>query len=288
VYSAFPWLARGEAAEAARDSDAFTVYDGFVPDAGPRLDPRQSDRAISASSLESLAACPFRYFLERGLGVEPIEDAEPDPDQWLDPLTRGLALHTLYATLLRELREINEAPDPQRHSLRLRSLGEQKLAELRTLIPPPSESVFDRERAEILRDLDLFLRLEAEAPGRVPVGLEVAFGAGTAQGEPLAQADPVTLDLGAGLCFRLRGRIDRLDRLPDDSLEVVDYKTGRYRPDDWAGTFAGGRLLQHALYALAGRNAPDVTSFHHVNGIHDQVRSCPGSPAEIFIWVLPR
>jgi hypothetical protein len=39
---------------------------------------------------------------------------------------------------------------------------------------------------------------------------------------------------------------------------------------------------------IHGRNAPDVTSFHHVNGIHDQVRSCPGSPAEIFIWVLPR
>ena len=253
VYSAFPWLARGEAAEAARDSDAFTIYDGFVRDAGPRLDPRQSGRAVSATSLESLAACPFRYFLERGLGVEPIEDAEPDPDQWLDPLTRGVALHALYATLPRELREKNEAPDPGRHGPRLRSLGEQKLAELRTLIPPPSESVFDREREEFLRDLDLFLRLEAEASGRVPVGLEVSFGAGTAEGEPLAQADPVTLDLGAGLGFRLRGRIDRLDRLPDGSFEVVDYKTGRYRPDDWAGTFAGGRVLQHALYALAAR-----------------------------------
>jgi len=85
------------------------------------------------------------------------------------------------------------------------------------------------------------------------VGLEVSFRAGTAEGELLAQADPVTLDLGAGLHFRLRGRIDRLDRLPDGTVEVVDYKTGRYRPDDWAGTFAGGRVLQHALYALAAR-----------------------------------
>jgi ATP-dependent helicase/nuclease subunit B len=255
VSSTFPGLARGEAAEAARDSDVFTVYDGFVRDAGARLDPRRSGRAVSASGLESLAACPFRYFLERGLGVEPIEEAEPDPDQWLDPLTRGLALHALYATLLRELRQTHEAPDPGRHTPRLRSLGERKLAELRALIPPPSESVFDREREEFLRDLDLFLSLEAEpsgrAPARVPVGLEVSFGADTAEGERLAQPDPVTLDLGAGLRFRLRGRIDRLDQLPDASVEVVDYKTGRYRPDDWAGTFAGGRVLQHALYALA-------------------------------------
>jgi len=253
VYSAFAWLARGEAAEAARDSDVFTVYDGLVRDAGPRLDPRQSGRAISASSLESLAACPFRYFLERGLGIEPIEDAEPDPDQWLDPLTRGVALHALYATLLRELRETNEAPDPGRHGPRLRSLGEQKLAGLRALIPPPSESVFEREREEFLRDLDLFLSLEAEASGRAPVGLEVSFGRDDPQGEPLAQAEPVTVDLGGGVRFLLRGRIDRLDRLPDGTVEVVDYKTGRYRPDDWAGTFAGGRVLQHALYALAAR-----------------------------------
>jgi len=253
VYSAFAWLARGEAAEAERESDAFTIYDGFVREAGPRLDPRQSGRAVSASSLESLAACPFRYFLERGLGVEPIEDAEPDPDQWLDPSTRGLTLHALYATLLRELREKNEAPDPGRHGPRLRSLGEQRLAELRSLIPPSSETIFEREREEFLRDLDLFLSLEAEASGRAPVGLEVSFGAGTAEGEPLAQADPVTVDLGGGVRFLLRGRIDRLDRLPDGTVEVVDYKTGRYRPDDWAGTFAGGRVLQHALYALAAR-----------------------------------
>jgi ATP-dependent helicase/nuclease subunit B len=33
----------------------------------------------------------------------------------------------------------------------------------------------------------------------------------------------------------------------------VDYKTGRYRQDDYEGTFMGGRLLQHALYALAAR-----------------------------------
>ncbi len=253
VSAAFPGLAQGEAAEAARDSEAFTIYDGFVREAGPRLDPRQSGRAVSASRLESLATCPFRYFLEHGLGIDPIEEAEADPDRWLDPLTRGLALHALYATFLREVRVTNEAPDPRRDLPRLRSLGEGKLAELRALIPPPSDSVYERERDEVLRDLDLFLRLEAEAPGRVPIGLEVSFGAGAAAGEPLAQADPVTLDLGTGLRFRLRGRIDRLDRLPDGSVEVVDYKTGRYWPDDWAGTFAGGRVLQHALYALAAR-----------------------------------
>ena len=47
--------------------------------------------------------------------------------------------------------------------------------------------------------------------------------------------------------------MDRIDRLADGRYEVVDYKTGRYWPDAWTGTFGGGRVLQHALYVLAAR-----------------------------------
>ena len=35
------------------------------------------------------------------------------------------------------------------------------------------------------------------------------------------------------------------------TFEVLDYKTGGYWRDNWKGTFAGGRRLQHALYGLA-------------------------------------
>ena len=254
LMDAFPWLAQGEAAEAARVSDAYTAYDGLVPEAGLHLDPRRSGRPVSPTSLERLAACPFRYFLERGLGVEPIDEGEPDPDAWLDGMTRGNALHTLYACILREMRSQPGARDPLRHLPRLQALGEAKLAELRALIPPPSESVYAREAEEFLRDLAVFLRLEAAATDRVPVGLEIAFGTGDPQGEPLAQADPVTVDVGGGVRFPLRGRIDRIDRLPDGGYEVVDYKTGRlWLPGGLTATFAGGRQLQHALYALAAR-----------------------------------
>ncbi len=252
VSDAFPWLAQGEAADAARASDAFTAYDGFVPGAGLRLDPRRSGRPVSATSLERLAACPFRYFLERGLGVEPVEEAEPDPDVWLDALTRGSALHALYAQILREIRSVPGPPDPLRHLPHLQALGVMALADLRVLIPPPSESVYAREAEDFLRDLAIFLRLEAAATDRVPVGMEISFGTGDPQGEPLAQADPVTVEVGGGVCFQLRGRIDRIDRLADGGYEVVDYKTGRLRlPGGLTATVAGGRQLQHALYAIA-------------------------------------
>ena len=252
VREGFPALAQGETAEAARASEVFTAYDGLVPEAGPRLDPRVSGAAVSPTSLEDLAKCPFRYFLQRGLGLDPIDDAEPDPDVWLDPLTRGSILHDLYAAIMREIRGQTDPPDPARHGPRLRALGEQALAAHRALVPPPSEGVFEREARDLQRDLALFLRFEAEDHAhRRPLGFEVPFGSAT-EGEALGRREPVTIDLGAGLRFKLRGRIDRIDRLADGAYEIVDYKTGAaFLPGGLAATFAGGRQLQHALYALA-------------------------------------
>ncbi len=54
-----------------------------------------------------------------------------------------------------------------------------------------------------------------------------------------------------GKRVRLRGRIDRIDRLADGGYEVTDYKTGGFWRPSWTGWFGGGRQLQHALYALA-------------------------------------
>ena len=252
VREGFPDLARGAAAEAARASDAFTVHDGLVPEAGPRLDPRVSGAVVSPTSLEDLAKCPFRYFLQRGLGLDPIDDTEPNPDVWLDPMTRGSILHDLYATIMREIRDRGETPDPARHGARLRALGGQALTEHRALVPPPSDGVFDREARELQTDLALFLKFEAEDHReRRPLGFEVAFG-GATEGEALGRREPITIDLGDGLRFRLRGRMDRIDRLADGTYEVVDYKTGSaFLPGGLDATFAGGRQLQHALYALA-------------------------------------
>lgn len=254
VRESFPALAQGEAAERARDADDFTAYDGLVPEAGPLLDPRVSGAAVSPTSLESLARCPFAYFLQRGLGLDPMDDAEPDPDMWLDPLTRGSMLHGLYATIMREIRSRKETPDPARHGPRLRALGEEALAAHRALVPPPSEGVFEREARELQNDLTLFLRFEAEDHReRQPIGFEVAFG-GATEGEALGRREPITLDLGPELRFKLRGRMDRIDRLADGAYEVVDYKTGAaFLPGGLDATFAGGRQLQHALYALAAR-----------------------------------
>lgn len=55
---------------------------------------------------------------------------------------------------------------------------------------------------------------------------------------------------------RLSGAIDRVDRLPDGSLRVVDYKTGKREPSD--AEVAGN--LQLALYHLAAHRDPDLAA----------------------------
>lgn len=251
--AAYPALARGGEAERAREGEAFTEFDGLVAVAAGALDPRRRPSGISPTALEELATCPFRFFLKRGLRIEPLDEAEADPYAWLDPLSRGGLLHEVYADFLRALRDRNERPDPARHAAEIRAMGERALADYKDKIPAPSELVYQREREEILRDLEVFLRLTAEATDREPVALEVSFGLGAAEAaEPLSRADPVVVDPGDGLRFPLRGRIDRIDRLAPHRYAVVDYKTGWLWGDDRLGAIlAAGRQLQQPLYAMA-------------------------------------
>lgn len=253
VLAAYPSLAAGIEAEEQRASSAFTEYDGYVPDAGPILDPCQPGRVVSPTSLEDAAKCPFRYFLQRGLGVSAIESGERDRDVWLDPLLRGSLLHDLYAELLRRCRAAGRCVSVAEDAAWMAERGRQTLVDLAVEMPPSSEEVRTRETELLLRDLAIFVEAEAQLDAsRTPVGLEVGFGRGGSTAiEPLSQEQPIVLDLGQGMTVTIAGRVDRIDQVGNTTFEIVDYKTGGYWADDWVGVFAGGTRLQHALYGLA-------------------------------------
>jgi hypothetical protein len=256
VFAQYPALRAGAFAARERQSDRFTEFDGHVPAAGPALDPAAAGVVVSPTRLEGAAKCGFRYFLERGLGVRAIESGERSRDVWLDPLIRGSLLHDLYAACLRRSRA--EGRRAAMATDREWLLGEARrtLADLKAEMPPPSGDVEQRETADLLADLDLFLADEESLdPGREPLGFEVSFGYGVdgGDGEVLASAAPIEITAG-NLTFRVTGRVDRVDRIDTPhgpEFHIVDYKTGSFWKEDYTGTFAGGRLLQHALYGLA-------------------------------------
>jgi RecB family exonuclease len=70
------------------------------------------------------------------------------------------------------------------------------------------------------------------------IALELKFG--------IDDDEPVLIELEGGR-LRLRGAIDRVDQ-DLHGLHVIDYKTGRTEGYG-ADVFAGGRRLQHAIYA---------------------------------------
>jgi ATP-dependent helicase/nuclease subunit B len=194
----------------------------------------------------------------------------------LTPLVKGFELHELFARVMRDVRKESRQPDMKKDQPRLRRWGEERLAELKVEMPPPSEEVFEREKRAFLDDLDAFLAAECEGRhGRDPVGFEVTFGlpVDAADEEPLASTEPLVVDLGHGRRLRVRGRIDRINRVGPGKYEVVDYKTGGFWPDDWKGVFAGGTRLQHALYGRAAA----------------RILSKPGKAAEVVrgVYVFP-
>jgi ATP-dependent helicase/nuclease subunit B len=254
VLEAFPSRGHGVHADELRGSDDFTEFDGYVPQAGAVLDPTVADRVMSVTTLEDAAACPYRFFLKRGLGLEPLAGSDRQSDVWLTPQTRGIELHAIYAAVMREVRAKGTWPPSKSFIARINELGTKRLLELREEMPPPSEEVFARESEEFLRDLDLFMTEECERPN-IGVAFEVSFGdpprddSGTS--EELASSEPIVLPLHGDKRVLVRGRIDRINRLSSGPYEVVDYKTGRFYRNDWRGVFAGGTRLQHAAYGIA-------------------------------------
>jgi PD-(D/E)XK nuclease superfamily len=249
VREAFPLLAAGLLAQERAQESAPTAYHGMVPAAGVALDPmRAGSRVLSPSGLEALGKCPLHWFYRYGLGLRPPEDPEFDADAWLDPLQRGNLLHAVFETFVRQYlgRQDDILADAAAHALS--TLTQELIDRQRATEPPPSESVYEAEAAELHRAARAFLQLERDAlrRGERARWTEVEYGFG--------DHGSASYQLSTGERIPLRGRADRIDTLPDDTLRLVDYKTGHprpYRPDPKRGAFNGGRLLQPALYADA-------------------------------------
>lgn len=247
----YPGVRRGRVAERHRESAGFTVYDGRVEADASELDPRVSDAVVSPSRLETLVASPHRYFLRYVLGLEPVEELEREPGRWLGPLERGRLLHRLFHAFMSEVTREGERPDPERHRRRMDVLTERLLEQARERIPPPTEAAFRRDVRRIRRTATIFLRDEADrAEEAEPWAFEVRFGDDSAGDGRLESPEPVELELGDAGRLRLRGSIDRIDRLGGDRYRVWDYKTGSTSRYHRVDPLEEGQL-QWLLYALA-------------------------------------
>lgn len=250
----FPHLGRGFEAERARASDHFTEFDGWIPHPGPELDPTSAaGPVVSASRLELLAKCPLAYFFRYVLRIEPPDEMKIEPDTWLDPLTAGSLLHNLFERFLNRLIEERRLPLCAEDERLLLEDLDGLLSSHRELIPPPSEAVYRRQCRDLRQTARIFFSEELvwQRDGSRPAFLEASIGMQSrGGGTPLDTPEPVPVALPGGGQMRVRGRIDRVDRVDEtgQALAIWDYKTGgawRYRKEP---PFCRGRVVQHALY----------------------------------------
>ncbi|MEN0063269.1 MAG: PD-(D/E)XK nuclease family protein [Myxococcota bacterium] len=213
-------------------------YDGML------ASPPRAPRTLSVTALEGYLKCPQRYWFDRVLRLSP-------PDAWapeLEPRRKGTALHSILEQFF-ERRGLRPVTGGDREALGrdLHAVACEVLDEIeRQGGFDPAYQAYARQRwlAGLIDDapagiLKAWLDLEIDADdGRRPVAVEAPFD-----------------DLEVGP-VRIRGVLDRLDRLPDGSLIVTDYKTGT---PPTRGSVAEGRSLQPYAYAeAASRKFPDA------------------------------
>lgn len=250
-----PALGRGLAQQRSRRSHRLSRWDGLI-EAGAA---EAAARPHSAGALQDWATCPYRYFLGRVLRLE--ERAELREDLQISPVDKGSYVHRI---LDRNFRESVSQPSPgdpwpEAERERLRKIAEEELKQAEDLGLTGRDLLWQRERRNLLDDLERLLSEDEVHRARLKVrqeASELAFGM------PGDSREMLELPLEDGGVLLLRGMIDRVDRSADGQLLlVIDYKTGGAYPsqrqlDD--DPVVRGTVLQLPVYSHALRRIDRV------------------------------
>ncbi|NND71696.1 MAG: hypothetical protein HKN43_08955 [Rhodothermales bacterium] len=243
VQVAYPWLDSGKAAATARRSAKLTEYDGVLRQATPELSLSSRHNVVSASAMEGLAGCSYRYFLQRVLNVRLPEDP-PDDYKWLSALQKGRLLHDLLYRY--HSGHGSQKEEGEQRSERLHRILEKLIAKHAIKNPPHNAAGLASDKASLLLAAEIFLAADADISEEEPYALELKFGFDNyGKGE-----GPLKISLSADQTIMMRGAIDRVDRKGSD-FSIWDYKSGSTYSFDSVPLREDVRHLQWALYAFA-------------------------------------
>jgi ATP-dependent helicase/nuclease subunit B len=283
-------LSRPLAYHQARWSHRLTPYDGYLTDPGlvQRMAQMLGSSAgqVSASRVEEYAKCPYLFFLKRGMALEAWE--EPTPFEGIDPLERGLIVHSILENFLEDFcgEKFQAAPMDELQRA-LTSLAQDTLSRSQPAGLPAL--LWEIECDSLLTTFNEWIKFEKEraTQGLMPARLEQPFGEFAS-----GKKQPAFRMIAGKHIFDFRGRIDRIDISRDGKrARVIDYKTGAL-PQSMAGKsrtpLMSGERIQTVVYRGALSVLEEFIGVETVEGeyLHLQPRDgrivpCPFSDEEL-------
>jgi len=254
----YPTLSEGFDAARQREKEELNCFNGKIKVDPKQVDPRLNrGLMVSSSRLELIAFCPYLYFLKYILKIKPPQEMIEDPGVWLDPSEKGILFHQIFEKFYKKLKEISPAetfipPSYKSHWHILEEIALSQLEQKRKRLAPPNNLLYQHESKEILDSCRFFLHCEEEKyKGEIPTYLELAFGTRDNRNEELGKVKAVKLSLPGGKSISFQGKIDRIDKLDENTYRIIDYKTGTPYGFSRSKYFQNGKQIQHALYALS-------------------------------------
>jgi ATP-dependent helicase/nuclease subunit B len=199
-----------------RESPELGPFDGMVGAPAPTLSV-VTERSFSPTALERYATCPFQYFVEKVLRLEPVRRLQHDH---LPPLTLGILLHESLRSSYERL-VLLQWPDDSLTEATVQSTVGTAVTDTfaahaasqgtghALLWTLAREQVTELVVAAVSSD-----QAEYHATGFRPVAFEA-----TAQGVVPLESDASSVSL------KIHGTLDRVDyRVEPPALRIVDYK----------------------------------------------------------------
>lgn len=194
--------------------------DRALPAERPEPKPPLADRPrqISVTKVDRLKADPFAFYAQTMLGLSRLDPVDAEPS----PAFRGSAVHEILEDWFRE-----DECDPDKLAQRAEKLLDASDAH------PLMRALWRPRLIDAIRWIAERVRVQL-AQGRRPIAAEV---------DGQTDISGVTLT----------GKVDRIDRLADGRLAIIDYKTGQ--PPSPAAVEAGFAMQLGLLGLLADRGA---------------------------------
>lgn len=227
------------------DGDLSAVTDG-LPDYAA------SQRTVSPTSLEGYADCPHGWFVQRVLGIEPVE--QPEDLVEISAADIGTLMHEAFELLVTDCADNLPGfgePWSEEQRRRLAAIADEKAAEFAAEGRTGHPRLWQQTLVRVQADLQAMLTADEEwrhgEQARV-LASELVFGKDG--------VEPVAVPLPSGGTVLMAGSADKVDETADGRLVVTDIKSGKaagftkLTADD---PVLGGSKMQLPVYVHAAR-----------------------------------